>query len=116
MAEVTVKLPDEFLKKLTRLGEQTDAICTKMLEAGAEVVEAKIRENLQAVIGSGTQEPSRSTGELLESLGTSDSGRMRTASSISKSASPNPARTVRATPRSLISSNMASTASRPSLS
>ncbi len=72
MAEVTVKLPNEFLRKLTRLGKQTDAICEKMLEAGAEVVEAKIRDNLRAVIGSGTREPSRSTGELLESLGTSE--------------------------------------------
>lgn len=72
MAEVTVKLPDEFLKKLTRLGEQTDVICTKMLEAGAEVVEAKIRDNLRAVIGRDTQEPSRSTGELLQSLGTTE--------------------------------------------
>lgn len=72
MAEVTVKLPDEFLKKLTRLGEKTDEICTKMLEAGAEVVEAKIRENLQAVIGRDTQTPSRSTGELLASLGTTE--------------------------------------------
>lgn len=72
MAEVTVKLPGQFLQKLIRLGEQTDAICTKMLEAGAGVVEAKIRENLQAVIGSGTQEPSRSTGELLQSLGSSE--------------------------------------------
>ncbi len=71
MAEVTVKLPDEFLKKLTRLDEQTDAICTKMLEAGAEVAEEKIRANLQAVIGRDIQGPSRSTGELLRSLGVS---------------------------------------------
>lgn len=72
MAEVTVKLPDEFLKKLTRLGEQTDAICEKMLKAGGKIVEDKIRDNLQAVIGRDTQEPSRSTGELLRSLGTSE--------------------------------------------
>ena len=72
MAEVTVKLPNEFLRKLTKLGKQTDEICARMLEAGGKVVEDKIRSNLQAVIGSGTQEPSRSTGELLESLGTSE--------------------------------------------
>lgn len=72
MAEVTVKLPNEFLRKLTKLGTQTDAICEKMLKAGAEVVEDKIRENLQAVIGRDTQEPSRSTGELLQSLGTTE--------------------------------------------
>ncbi len=72
MAEVTVKLPNEFLRKLTKLGKQTDEICARMLEAGGKIVEDKIRSNLQAVIGSGTQEPSRSTGELLESLGTSE--------------------------------------------
>lgn len=70
MAEVTVKLPNEFLRKLTKLGTQTDAICEKMLKAGAEVVEDKIRSNLRTVIGSDTQRASRSTGELLASLGT----------------------------------------------
>ena len=72
MAGVTVKLPNEFLRKLTKLDKQTDEICARMLEAGGKVVEDKIRSNLQAVIGSGTQKPSRSTGELLESLGTSE--------------------------------------------
>ena len=42
-----------------------------MLEAGAEVVEDKVRSNLQAVIGSGTKFDSRSTGELAQSLGLS---------------------------------------------
>ena len=72
MAEVTVKLPNEYLRKLSRLVKRADEICARMLEAGGKVVEDKIRSNLQAVIGSGTQEPSRSTGELLESLGTSE--------------------------------------------
>ena len=72
MAKVDVKLPEELLEKLTRLGEQTDAICAKMLAAGAEVVEEKVRANLQAVIGKELKGPSRSTGELLASLGTSD--------------------------------------------
>ena len=42
-----------------------------MLEAGAEVVESKVRSNLASVIGKGTKEPSRSTGQLLSALGTS---------------------------------------------
>lgn len=71
MAKVDVKLPEDFLRKLTSLGEQTDAICEKMLKAGAEVAEEKIRANLQSVIGRGTQTPSQSTGELLHSLGVS---------------------------------------------
>ena len=71
MAKADVKLPEEFLLKLSRLGDKTDEICGKVLEAGAEVVEAKVRSNRQAAIGSGTKEPSRSTGELLSSLGIS---------------------------------------------
>ena len=64
-------MPEDFLLKLSRLGEKTDEIIPKVLEAGGEVVEAKVKSNLQAVIGSGTKEESRSTGELLSALGVS---------------------------------------------
>jgi HK97 gp10 family phage protein len=66
-----MKMPDEFLMKLSRLGEKTDEIVPRVLQAGAQVVEAKIKGNLRTVIGNGTKEESRSTGELLSSLGTS---------------------------------------------
>lgn len=56
--------------KVSRLADKTDTIIPKVLEAGAEVVESKVRSNLSSVIGSGTKLPSRSTGELLSSLGT----------------------------------------------
>lgn len=71
MAKAAFKMPEEFLLKLSRLGERTDEIIPKVLEAGGEVVEAKVKSNLQAVIGSGTKEESRSTGELLSALGVS---------------------------------------------
>ena len=71
MAKAAFKMPEEFLLKLSRLGEKTDEIIPKVLEAGGEVVEAKVKSNLQAVIGSGTKEESRSTGELLSALGVS---------------------------------------------
>ncbi len=71
MAKATWKLPEDFLMKVSRLNEKTDEILPKVLEAGAEVVETKVRSNLQSVIGSGTKEPSRSTGQLLSALGTS---------------------------------------------
>lgn len=71
MARVDIKMPDEFLSKLSRLGSKTDEICEAALEAGAEVVEDKVRSNLRSVIGSGVKVPSRSTGELLDSLGVS---------------------------------------------
>ena len=71
MAKATFKMPDEFLMKVSTLEERTDEILPRVLEAGAEVVEAKVRSNLSAAIGKGTKEPSRSTGELLSALGTS---------------------------------------------
>ena len=71
MAKATFKMPDEFLMKLSRLGERTDKICEKVLEAGAAVVESKVRSNLRSAVGKGTKHKSQSTGELLRSLGTS---------------------------------------------
>lgn len=71
MAKATMKMPEDFLLKLSRLGEKTDEIIPKVLEAGGEVVEAKVKSNLQAVIGNSTKEESRSTGELVSALGVS---------------------------------------------
>ena len=71
MAKCDIKMPEDFLLKLSRLGEKTDEIIPKVLEAGGEVVESKVKSNLQAVIGSGTKEESRSTGELISALGVS---------------------------------------------
>ena len=71
MAKVDFKMPEDFLLKLSQLGERTDEIVTKVLESGGEVVASKVRSNLSAVIGRGTKEKSRTTGELLRSLGVS---------------------------------------------
>ena len=69
MAKATVKMPEDFLLKASRLADQTDVIIPKVLEAGGEVVLAKVKSNLDSVIGSGTKYPSESTGELAASLG-----------------------------------------------
>lgn len=71
MAKVDIKMPDEFLEKLSKLGAKTDEISERVLEAGGEVVLAKIRTNLSSVVGKGTKVESRSTGELERSLGMS---------------------------------------------
>lgn len=71
MAKADIQMPDEFLEKLSKLGDRTDAISEKVLEAGGEVVLAKVKSNLSAVIGSGTAFDSRSTGELERSIGLS---------------------------------------------
>lgn len=71
MAKATMKMPEDFLLKISRLGEKTDEILPRVLEAGGEVMETKVRANLKSVIGKGTQEKSRSTGELISALGVS---------------------------------------------
>lgn len=50
MAKVTVKLPEDFLLKVSKLGGQTDRIIESCLEAGSEVVLSKVRSNLNSVI------------------------------------------------------------------
>lgn len=55
MARIDVKLPDDFLEKLSRLGEHTDAVAEKVLEAGSKVVLDKVRSNLASVVGSNTK-------------------------------------------------------------
>jgi len=71
VAKVDMKMPEDFLLKLSRLQDRTDDIIPRVLKAGGEVVEAKIKSNLQSVIGKGTKEESRSTGELVSALGVS---------------------------------------------
>ena len=71
MAKADVKMPDEFLARISRLGAQTDSIAEKVLQAGGEVALAKVKSNLKSVVGSGTKSKSRSTGGLERSLGLS---------------------------------------------
>lgn len=69
MARAIVKMPEDFLLKLSNLGDKTDGIIESCLEAGSEVVLSKVKSNLESVIGSGTKYPSKTTGELMSSLG-----------------------------------------------
>lgn len=71
MAKVDVKLPEDFLLKLSRLGDKTDEICERALNVGGGVVLAKVKSNLSDIIGKDTKTDSRSTGELERSLGLS---------------------------------------------
>jgi hypothetical protein len=69
MAKCEMKMPDEFLEKVSRLGNKTDEIVPKVLEAGGEVVLRNVRSNLASSIGRDTKKTSRSTGQLLGALG-----------------------------------------------
>ena len=71
MAKAEVKMPEELLTRLSQLGARSDEIAEKMLEAGGEVVLARVKSNLASVIGRDTKYPSESTGELERSLGLS---------------------------------------------
>ena len=69
MAKVDIKMPDEFLLKVSKLGSDFDPVAKKVLKAGGEVVFKRTKSNLSAVIGKGTKHESRSTGELEKALG-----------------------------------------------
>jgi len=77
MAKVDIKLPTDLEERLSRLAEKTDEIIPKVLEAGGEVVLSKVRSNLSSIVGQGTKEESRSTGELERSLGLSPAKQKR---------------------------------------
>ena len=65
MAKATMKFPSEFEEKLSRLGDKTDEIVPKVLQAGGEIVLGNVKSNLQSVLSG------KSTGELARSLGLS---------------------------------------------
>ena len=69
MAKVDIKMPDEFLLKVSKLGSDFDPVAEKVLKAGGEVVFKRTKNNLSAVIGKNTKHESRSTGELENALG-----------------------------------------------
>ncbi len=71
MARVSIRLPVDFEKRLSRLADKTDEIIPKVLEAGGEVVLAKVRSNLQSVLSP------NATGELERSLGLSPAKQKR---------------------------------------
>ena len=71
MAKVTMKMPEDFLQKVSRLNDKTDEIIPRVLKAGGEVVLDKVKSNLDSAVGSDTKYPSRSTGELTAALGLS---------------------------------------------
>ena len=71
MAKAKFTMPEDFLMRISSLAEHTDEIVPRVLKAGADIVEAQVRENLESVIGSGTKAESKSTGQLIVALGTS---------------------------------------------
>ncbi len=71
MANMKPRLPQDLMKKIDRLGQNTDRICEKALTEGAKVMEKSIAAHLLQVVGKDTKVESRSTGELQAALGIS---------------------------------------------
>ena len=116
MAKVDIKMPEEFLQRVSRLGSNFDPVAERVLEAGGEIVLAKAQSNLSSVVGNGTKYESRSTGELESALGLSSVKLGQCGyPTISRLALQNPAVMVSATQNSPISSNMENTVSLPNL-
>ena len=65
MAKCTAKLPEDLLKKLSRVGDNMDKIAESALTAGGNVVLSKTKSNLESMV-KGT-----STGQLVNALGLS---------------------------------------------
>ena len=71
MARASFVLPESFLLDISKLADKTDEIVPKVLEAGGKVVLARVRGNLQSVVGKKLKYKGRSTGELISALGLS---------------------------------------------
>lgn len=65
MAKCSAKLPEELLKKLSRIGSNMDTIADLALKAGGEVVLKKTKSNLTSMV------KGPSSGQLVNALGLS---------------------------------------------
>ena len=65
MAKCTAKLPEDLLKKLSRVGDNMDKIAESALTAGGDVVLRKTKSNLESMV------KGPSTGQLVSALGMS---------------------------------------------
>lgn len=69
MAKLTVKMPEEFEKKISQLDKNADEIVSATLQEAAQVYKEAMKQELENAIGRNTKVESRSTGELQQSLG-----------------------------------------------
>ncbi|MBU9723122.1 MULTISPECIES: HK97-gp10 family putative phage morphogenesis protein [Bacillaceae] len=74
MAKASIKMPDDFLLKVSSLAGKTDEIIPRVLQEGGEVVKTRVKSNLEAVVGKNLKEDPRSTGELINALGVTPAG------------------------------------------
>jgi len=70
VATLGFEFPDEVVAKLDKVERKMEYICEVALNAGGEVLEREMQNNLKAQIGKG-EDATRSTGQLIASLGVS---------------------------------------------
>ena len=68
MPKVTIKMPDDLMSRLGKLGDRIDDVADKMLEVGAPIAANAIKTELEGTIGVRIKGKSRSTGELARNL------------------------------------------------
>lgn len=69
MSKCTIRFPEEFLLKVSKLGSKTDEIVKEALKVGGDIMCKNVKSHLQTVIGKNLKQKRRSTGELINSLG-----------------------------------------------
>lgn len=77
MAKCTLKMPDEFWQKLSKIDSNCDEILKAAIEAGGEAALPIVKAKLESVIGSGTKYPAHGSGDLIKSLGVTKGRRNR---------------------------------------
>ncbi|WVE13966.1 hypothetical protein VW927_11970 [Enterococcus faecalis] len=105
MAKAIMKMPEDFLMKVSKLESKTDEILPRVLESGAEVVEAKVEPTFQQLL---VQIPSLKVSQLENSnerLVHHKPVKIRTGTGISKLVLTNHGLTVIPMPRLRISLN-----------
>ena len=70
MAKCRIEYPESFSVSLEKIGANINQVCEEALKESGEVAEKIVKNNLEAAIGN-TKTESRSTGELVGSLGVS---------------------------------------------
>ena len=69
VSKCSIRFPEEFLLKVSKLGDRTDEIVKEALKVGGDIMYKSVKSHLQTVIGKDLKQKKRSTGELLSSLG-----------------------------------------------
>ncbi len=65
MASIEAKLPEDLIRKFERIANKSDDIVDQCLQAGADVAEKYVRNNLREVLSA-----EHKNGELINALGT----------------------------------------------